>query len=94
MPSPHIDIHHVARLARIALSDDEAAAFGAELDRMLAWFDAVAAVDLGPGEADAGPPPEPTPLRADVPGEPLPRELALSEAPSHDGAAFLVPKVV
>lgn len=93
MATPHIDIHHVARLARIALTAEEAALLSAELDRLLAWFDAVSQVELGDdGAAEAAA--TPTPLRADVPGEPLARELALAEAPSHDGAAFLVPKVV
>lgn len=93
MATPHIDIHHVARLARLALTDEEASLLSAELDRMLAWFDAVSQVELGDHGASAAAA-EPTPLRADIPGEPLARELALAGAPAHDGAAFLVPKVV
>jgi Asp-tRNA(Asn)/Glu-tRNA(Gln) amidotransferase C subunit len=35
-----------------------------------------------------------TPLREDVPAAPLDPELAVSNAPEHEGSAFVVPKVI
>ncbi len=85
---------HVARLARLALSEEEADRFAPQLARILDYVDLL---DEAAGEGD---PPEPreTPLaaetRPDEPGECLPRERALALAPRADDETFRVPPVL
>jgi aspartyl-tRNA(Asn)/glutamyl-tRNA(Gln) amidotransferase subunit C len=92
--APEIDIRHVARLARLNLTDAEAAVFGRDLSRVLAHFAALGALDLSDVPPFSHPSPDVASLRPDVPGPTLDRAVALAQAPAHDGAAFLVPKVV
>jgi aspartyl-tRNA(Asn)/glutamyl-tRNA(Gln) amidotransferase subunit C len=83
---------HVARLARVALTDEEVERFGGELSKVVDWIDKIA--ELGDLEGV-----EPTShvvqvenaLRADEPRPSLPREVALAAAPETDGAGFVVP---
>jgi aspartyl-tRNA(Asn)/glutamyl-tRNA(Gln) amidotransferase subunit C len=93
-PTPEIDVLHVARLARLTLTDAEAARFGADLARVLAHFAALGALDLTGVPPFEHPSPEEASLRPDAPGPTLDRAVVLAQAPAHDGAAFLVPKVV
>ncbi len=88
------DIQAMARLARIALTEAEAAAIEADLQHILDHFATLQSLDLSgvppltqPGEGA-------TLLREDIAGATLDRAEALSQAPAHDGSAFLVPKVV
>ncbi len=90
----NIDIEHVARLARLALNEDEAARLGGQLGRVLDYV-----AQLDELDTEAVPPtthvlPVTTPLRADAVGDHLDRGEALSQAPAHDGHAFAVPRVV
>ncbi len=85
------EVLHVAKLARLALTDDEIERFGAQLDAIL---DAVGKV----GELDlAGVPPTSHPLdlanvwRDDDPRPSIALEHALANAPDPDGAYFRVP---
>ena len=83
---------HVARLARLELSDEELERFGGELSKVVDWIDKIG--ELGDLEGV-----EPTShviavenrLRADEPRPSLPREAALASAPSTDGEGFVVP---
>jgi len=87
-------LSHIAVLARLALSDDEIASMTRDLEQML---DYVATLDQLDTEGVA-----PTvhgfelatPLRPDEPVAPLDPELAVANAPAHEGTAFLVPKVL
>jgi aspartyl-tRNA(Asn)/glutamyl-tRNA(Gln) amidotransferase subunit C len=82
---------HVARLARLELTDDEVERMVAELSHVLEHVDRIAELDL------EGVPPtshvvEVTgALRADVPRPSLPREVALAQAPAVQDDGFLVP---
>ena len=93
-PAPTVDPAHLARLSRLALSPDELATLTRNLGRILGYIDTLKTLDL------AGVPPTSHPLdlhaglRPDEPGPTLPRDAALSGSPSHDGQAFIVPKVV
>jgi aspartyl-tRNA(Asn)/glutamyl-tRNA(Gln) amidotransferase subunit C len=93
-PAPTVDPAHLARLSRLALSPDELATLTRDLGRILGYVDTLKTLDL------AGVPPTSHPLdlhaglRPDEPGPTLPRDAALAGAPSHDGQAFIVPKVV
>jgi aspartyl-tRNA(Asn)/glutamyl-tRNA(Gln) amidotransferase subunit C len=85
------EVLHVARLARLQLSDDEIEPMARELSAVL---DHVARI----GELDLDDVPPTTHvaevtgrLRADEPRESLPRETVLAQAPAVSGDGFLVP---
>lgn len=88
------DVERVARLARLRLSDEEAAEMTADLDRILGYVDLLEEVSTEGVEPTAHVIPLATPLRDDVPAEELPPELAVANAPASEGTAFAVPKVL
>ena len=89
-----MDIDTVARLARIALDAEESVRYSGELEGVLSLMATLEELDLSEVEPTRHVVPIDTPLRDDIPGEPLARDLALANAPSDDGEAFIVPKVV
>lgn len=93
-PPLTVDPAHLARLSRLALSPDELAALTRDLERILGYVDALKTLDLSDVPPTSHPLDLHAGLRDDLPGPTLPREAALSAAPSHDGQAFIVPKVV
>lgn len=88
------DVRHVARLARIALTDEEVGSLRGELTDILGYAEQV-------GQAATGEVP-PTGhalrltnvLRDDVPRPSLPPEEALSTAPEAEQGRFRVPRIV
>jgi aspartyl-tRNA(Asn)/glutamyl-tRNA(Gln) amidotransferase subunit C len=82
---------HVAKLARLSLSDEEVERLGAQLDAILAAVSKVSELDL----ADVPPTSHPLDLvnvlADDEPHPSLPRERALANAPAVEDGAFLVP---
>jgi aspartyl-tRNA(Asn)/glutamyl-tRNA(Gln) amidotransferase subunit C len=95
MPSITRDeVAHLARLARLALSEDELAHYADQLDVIL---DAVATVSQAP--TDGVPPtthavPVTNVLRDDVNRPSLTAEEALSGAPASDEGRFRVPRIL
>ena len=88
------DVAHLARLARLALTDEELDHFAGQLSAVL---DAVAEV----GKADVGDVPPMThavPLtnvtRADVVTPCLPRDVVLAQAPATEDDRFRVPQIL
>ena len=82
---------HVARLARLQLSEGEVERMAAELTKILGHVEKIAALDL-----DGVPPTThvvdvPNALRADEPRPCLPREVVLEQAPAVADGGFLVP---
>jgi aspartyl-tRNA(Asn)/glutamyl-tRNA(Gln) amidotransferase subunit C len=89
-----IDIDHVARLARLALSDDERERLREQLGLILdhaARVQEVAAKDVPP---TAHPVPQTNVFRNDEPGECLTAEEALAGAPETEDGRFKVPRIV
>lgn len=84
----------IARLARLALPPDELAALTRDLDRIVGYVNQLQALDLTDIPPTSHPLDLSTDARPDDAAPPLPRDAALDAAPSHDGAAFIVPKVV
>jgi aspartyl-tRNA(Asn)/glutamyl-tRNA(Gln) amidotransferase subunit C len=83
---------HVARLARLKLTDEEIERFGGELSKVLDHIETISQLgDL------AGVPPTShvvhveNALREDVPRPSLPREVALGSAPDAGAGGFRVP---
>ena len=46
MADPHIDVRYVANLARIDLSNDEVARFGAQLEDVMGYIKQLGEVDV------------------------------------------------
>jgi len=85
------EVLHVARLARLELSDDEIEPMARELSAVLDHIAKISELDL-----DDVPPTSHVvevtgALRPDEPRPCLPRELALDQAPAVSGEGFLVP---
>jgi aspartyl-tRNA(Asn)/glutamyl-tRNA(Gln) amidotransferase subunit C len=88
------DVKKVARLAALALTAEETERLGRNLEEILSYVEKLRALPLDeepPFEAVTG---DATPLREDAVRPSLPREEALSNAPSREDGWFKVPRVV
>ncbi len=88
-----IDIDHVAKLARVELTDDEKARRRDQLGVLLehaAQVGEVAADDVPP---TASPIPQVNAFRDDTADPSLPHEAAMANAPASADERFLVPKI-
>jgi aspartyl-tRNA(Asn)/glutamyl-tRNA(Gln) amidotransferase subunit C len=80
------DVLHIARLARIALSDEDVQRFTAQLSGILDHFTALSAVNTEGLEPTAHPLPLSNVMREDLVAPSLPQDAALANAPrSEDG---------
>ena len=87
-------VRHVARLARLALSDDEEARFAVELSAILAHVEQLQAVDVAGVEPMTHAAVQSAPLRADVLAPSLGVEAALQNAPDRSGSELRVPAII
>lgn len=94
MPTPHVDIHDVAHLARLALTPTEEARFGAQLGDVLAYMEQLEEVDVSGVEPMAHAVPLSNVARPDAVRPSLPHEEALRNAPAQANGLFVVPKIV
>lgn len=87
-------VKRIARLARIAVDDEQIAAMEKELNALLAWVEQLAEVDVG------GVPPmtsvvaQKLKMRDDIVTDGGRRDDVLKNAPLSEHGFFLVPKVV
>jgi len=88
------DVRHVARLARLALTDEEVDSLGAQLSDILAYAEKVGEV----ATSDVPPTSHPYPLRNvwrdDEPRPSLPPAEAIATAPQAEDGRFHVPRIV
>jgi aspartyl-tRNA(Asn)/glutamyl-tRNA(Gln) amidotransferase subunit C len=82
---------HVAKLARLGLSEEEVERMAGELSGILEHVDRIAELDLDDVEPTSHVVELENVLRADVPHQSLPPEVALSSAPDPAEGAFRVP---
>ena len=82
---------HVARLARLRLSDAEVETMTGELSKVLDHIEKISELDLGGVEPTSHVVELENVLREDVPRPSIPREQALEQAPDSDGTGFRVP---
>ena len=87
------DVLHVARLARLELSDEEVERMREQLSAILEAVGKVAELDLEGVEATAHPLDLVNVLADDEPRPCLPREEALANAPDPEDGFFGVPAV-
>jgi aspartyl-tRNA(Asn)/glutamyl-tRNA(Gln) amidotransferase subunit C len=88
------DVRHVARLARLALSEEEVASLRGELSDILAYAEQVNEVARPDITPTSHPYPLTNVLRADEPRPSLPPDLAVSTAPEAEDGRFQVPRIV
>lgn len=93
-PISAADVAHVARLARLALSDDELARFTSQLAAVLDHAADVAALDLAGVAPTAHPLPIVNVLREDEVRPGLDRSEVLAAAPLCEDDRFRVPPIL
>ena len=89
-----IDVAHVAKLARLNLSEEETNLFQAQLRRVLDYAAKLQEPDTSGIETAAHAVPVFNVLREDEPRDWFSAEEALSNAPRHANGLFVVTKVV
>jgi aspartyl-tRNA(Asn)/glutamyl-tRNA(Gln) amidotransferase subunit C len=85
------EVLHVARLARLALGEDEIEPMARELSAVLDHVARIGELDLDDVAPTSHVVDVTGALRADEPRPCLPRDLALSQAPAVADGGFLVP---
>ena len=88
------EVERIAGLARLSLSEREAAPAVADLERILSYVDLLDQAATERIEPTSHVIALATPMRDDAVIERMDPELAVANAPSADGTAFVVPKVI
>ena len=88
------DVAHLARLARLALTDDELDGFAGQLDAILAHVGAIQAVDVTGVEATDNPLKDVNVTRPDNIEPCLTQDEALAAAPKAEDGRFAVPRIL
>lgn len=89
-----LNIDHVAKLARLALTPEEKAKFAAQLGDVLKHIEQLKTVDVSGVEPTAHAFPLYNVWADDVPQPGMPADLALKNAPAQRNHMIVVPKVV
>ena len=87
-------VRHIAKLARIAMSDAEIAAMVPELNAILGWVEQLAEVDTAGVEPLTAVIDQALRLRDDVVTDGDCRDAVLANAPEGQHGFFAVPKVI
>jgi aspartyl-tRNA(Asn)/glutamyl-tRNA(Gln) amidotransferase subunit C len=88
------DVEHVARLARLALTDDELERMREQLNGILAYIEKLNELDTEGVEPTSHAVPMLNVMRDDHPDACLPRDEALANAPDRAGEFFRVPRII
>ena len=88
------DVEHVARLARLALTDAEIERMRAQLNGILAYIEKLNELDTRDVAPTAHAVPLVNVMRDDEAGPCLPRDEALANAPDRAGELFRVPRII
>ena len=88
------DVEHVARLARLALSDAEIEKMREQLTAILAHIDTLRALDTEQVEPTSHAVPMENVMRDDEPRPSLPQEEMLANAPDRSADFFRVPRII
>ncbi|MFO0971974.1 MAG: Asp-tRNA(Asn)/Glu-tRNA(Gln) amidotransferase subunit GatC [Phycisphaerae bacterium] len=87
-------VRHIARLARLELSDAEVARYTRELAEVVAYMDQLSTIDTAEVVPTAHPLEVSNVWRDDEPRTPLGAAAALSNAPRAESGYFALPKVL
>jgi aspartyl-tRNA(Asn)/glutamyl-tRNA(Gln) amidotransferase subunit C len=94
LSSEKIDVRYVAKLARIALTEDEVERFGAQLGDLLEHVGVLNTLDVSKVTATAQVVESRNVEREDELRPCLDRETVLSQAPQRQGGFFRVPRII
>lgn len=94
MAADRIDVRHVAKLARLALTDAEVTLYGAQLGNLLQFVDEMSELDTESVAATAQVVETRNVVREDAVRPCLTREAALAGAPQTQAGFFRVPKII
>ncbi len=87
-------VRHIAKLARIAVTDEEVNALVPELNNILGWVEQLQEVDVSGVEPMTAVIPNKQRLRDDVVTDGGVRDAVLANAPVAEHGFFAVPKVI
>ncbi len=87
-------MRHVAKLARLELSDEKLLQLMGHINALMSHFERLQALPTDEVEPTSHSIPVYNAFREDVPGTPLPREEALANAPQARDGLFIVPRIV
>ena len=88
------EVAHLARLARLALTDSELDSFAGQLDAILGHVSQIQAVDVTGVEATDNPLKDVNVFRSDEPAPCLTQEEALAAATNAVEGRFAVPRIL
>jgi aspartyl-tRNA(Asn)/glutamyl-tRNA(Gln) amidotransferase subunit C len=88
------DVHRIAHLARIEITDEQARATAAQLNDIFAMIEQIGRVDTDRVEPMTHPLDGIQRLREDVVEQPPEREELMRNAPEQQDGLFLVPRVI
>ena len=88
------DVEHVARLARLALTDAERERMREQLDGILAYIDTLHALDTSVTTPTSHAVPMVNVMRDDERWPCLSQDAALANAPDRSGEFFRVPRII
>ena len=94
MADSDFDVRYVAKLARLALTEEEAVMYGSQLSDILAHVGALNELDTSDVAATAQVIESRNVWRNDSARPSLPQEEVLSEAPQRQGSYFRVPRII
>ena len=89
-----VTVRHIARLARISVTDEEVARLAPELSNILGWVEQLQEVDVDGVEPMTAVIPNQQRLREDKVTEGGIRDKVLKNAPVAEHGFFAVPKVI
>ena len=89
-----VDVNKVAMLARIKLTEDEAAKLGPQLSGILGYIDTLSEVNTDGVAATAHPHDTAMPLRANIVTNTNRREELQAPSPKIESGLYVVPKVI
>lgn len=87
-------VRHLAELARIGLTEEEVQELTGQLAKIVESVEKISEVATADVPATSHPIQLTNVLRPDVVGETLDRDVALSQAPDHDGSRFKVSAIL
>lgn len=89
-----IDIDHVARLARVSLTKEEATRFSGQFSRLFEFIGELQSLDVSDVHATAQVIPLRNAFRDDTVKPGLTQEAALENAPDREGPYFKTPRIL
>ena len=89
-----ISVEHIAKLARLSVSEEEKELFGPQLNGILSYMEKLNELDTKDVEPTSHVLSLSNVMRDDMPGNSIPREEALMNAPDHTDKFYRVPKII